>query len=331
MKLIYLGLLSNLLNSPSLTHAANVAVRKIGKDAMIKNNKVTWMGEDGFQDGFSCPDTHVLQPSADQQSASCCLPGLTLKGSSTTSFDCCAEGHDLAGSEAVGYICCPTGQIYDGKVCKNGKPLMEGKCACSEDKNVTSEGCCEPEECSSGLKTGKCYTFKESNGYLLGYLRTGKYYNAAPDSRDRIFGKFQLCRDQMCNPGRPINAGDELYIKDLHGTPMDGADAGQWMNNAADGPHIGKTPNFAMAGRFAITKWPCGKYCITGAELGLGPACPADQPALTFYTRSSEPCVPYELTEVPCSVRSIKNNCIWYNGKDQCCNKIDCSERKCHK
>ncbi|KAM5444643.1 hypothetical protein MferCBS31731_000097 [Microsporum ferrugineum] len=331
MKLIYLGLLTNILNPPSLIHAANVAVRKIGNNAIIERNKVAWLGEDGFQDGFSCPDTHVLNPSADKQFASCCLPGQTLKGTSTTAFDCCAEDHDLAGSEAVGYTCCPTGQVYDGRVCKNGKPLVQGKCACSEDKNSTAEGCCEPEECSSGLKTGKCYTFLEKNGQLLGYLRTGGHYNAAPDSRDRIFGKFQLCRDRTCNPGRPINSGDELYIKDLHGTPMDGADAGQWLNNAADGAHIGKTPDFTKAGRFAITKWPCGKYCITGAEFGLGPACPADQPALTFYTRSSEPCVPFELTEVPCRVRDIENNCIWHNGKDQCCDKIDCSERECHK
>ncbi|KAM5440111.1 hypothetical protein McanMca71_002731 [Microsporum canis] len=331
MKLIYLGLLTNILNPPSLIHAANVAVRKMGNNAIIERNKVAWLGEDGFQDGFSCPDTHVLNPSADKQFASCCLPGQTLKGTSTTAFDCCAEGHDLAGSEAIGYTCCPTGQVYDGRVCKNGKPLVQGKCACSEDKNLTAEGCCEPEECSSGLKTGKCYTFLEKNGQLLGYLRTGGHYNAAPDSRDRIFGKFQLCRDRTCNPGRPINSGDELYIKDLHGTPMDGADAGQWLNNAADGAHIGKTPDFTKAGRFAITKWPCGKYCITGAEFGLGPACPADQPALTFYTRSSEPCVPFELTEVPCRVRDIENNCIWHNGKDQCCDKIDCSERVCHK
>lgn len=157
MKLISLSLLTSLLHSPFLVHAANVAVRKIGENAVIKHNRVTWVGQDGFQDEFTCSGSYILSPSSDKKFASCCLKGETLKGTSATTFDCCAEGHDLAGSEAVGYICCPTGQTYNGKVCTNEKPLVENKCACTKDQDGTlgTEGCCDPEECSSGLKTGK--------------------------------------------------------------------------------------------------------------------------------------------------------------------------------
>ena len=158
MKLIFVSLLTTLFHSLFQVHAAHVAVRNIGENAVIKDNGVTWVGEDGFQDGFTCPDSYFLSPSTDKKFASCCLKGQTLKGTSTTAFDCCAEGHDLAGSEAVGYTCCPTGQTYDGKICTNENAPVGSKCACTKDQDqtVTTEaGCCEPDECSSGLKTGK--------------------------------------------------------------------------------------------------------------------------------------------------------------------------------
>ncbi|KAE8138965.1 hypothetical protein BDV38DRAFT_281525 [Aspergillus pseudotamarii] len=102
------------------------------------------------------------------------------------------------------------------------------------------------------------------------------------------------------------------------------ANAGQWLNNAQHGSHIGQTSDFENAGQFTLSKWPRGKHCLGGFDWGIGPACPALTPAMTFYTRDPQMCVPFEITEVPCDVHADQNNCLWKNG-DQCCNKVDCS------
>ncbi|KAN0068141.1 hypothetical protein V8E54_013711, partial [Elaphomyces granulatus] len=109
------------------------------------------------------------------------------------------------------------------------------------------------------------------------------------------------------------------------------ANFGRWLNSAKDGAHIGRTPTFETAaagsdnaGQFSLSKWPCGKYCLGGFKWGVGPACPADTPAMTFHSLDPQMCVPFNLTEVPCNIKENSNNYIWKNG-DQCCDKVDCS------
>lgn len=194
MKLSSLGWLILFLRSHLQVQASNVPVRKLGEDAAIEDNRVSWKGQDGFQDGFTCPDPYILSPSADKMFASCCLKGEALKGTSSTAFDCCADGHDIAGSEAVGYRCCPTDQIYNGKVCTNGNSLVNSKCACAKDdqnQTASTEECCEPDECSSGLRTGKLELFIRcvmGNGIaraLLSNLRC-QQANVTPFSRKTV-------------------------------------------------------------------------------------------------------------------------------------------------
>ena len=136
-------------------------------------------------------------------------------------------------------------------------------------------------------------------------------------------GKFQFCKDQECAAGLPINPSDGFYMKDLHGTLPAADDAGQWLDNKKNGGHISKTPEFEKAGHFSITKWPCGKYCLTGFTEGVTQACPDSNPAISLDTRATDACLEFELLEVPCDIRADENNCIWKNG-DQCCDKIDC-------
>lgn len=124
-----------------------------------------------------------------------------------------------------------------------------------------------------------------------------------------------------------MNPSSKAYIKDLYGDIKTGANNGYWLDNAANGNHIGRTNTFANAGQFSLSKWPCGKYCLGGFDWGVGPACPAATPALTFYPQDPQMCIPFELTEVPCDIKSDANNCLWTGG-DQCCNKVDCSGRK---
>lgn len=166
--------------------------------------------------------------------------------------------------------------------------------------------------------------FKGETGRRLAF-KNGQYSEAQPH-KDVIPGKFQLCRDEKCLPNQDINPSHEVTIRDMHGSPPDATDAGQWLNNNNNGAHLGRTPDYAKAGKFSFTKWPCGKYCLTGFARGLGPACPSEEPSVTFYGKTTEACVEFELIEVPCKVRSDANNCVWRNGRDQCCDKIKCSK-----
>ncbi|GES59422.1 cystein rich protein [Aspergillus terreus] len=282
----------------------------------------------------SCTGKKVWSLDASKDHAACCLPSQHLSGSADTEFFCCAKDHEVAGSADAGYSCCPTGSSYDGEkckpVCKNGKQLKNGKCVCPKGTVEQDDGTCkkkkkdeDPDKCTSGLETGKCYTFRASNGHLLGRHSDNRYY-AAPDSIEQRFGKFQLCKDEDCKAGLPINPSDALYIKDIHGQIKTGHNHGQWLDEQVNGNHISVTPDFEKAGEFSISKWPCGKYCLGGFEHGLGPACPSNTPAITFYSEDPQMCVPYELTEVPCDIKDDKNNCIWTNGADQCCDKMHC-------
>ncbi|PYI36782.1 hypothetical protein BP00DRAFT_3476 [Aspergillus indologenus CBS 114.80] len=284
-----------------------------------------------FEEYFRCAPASGkhLTFSASGRYAACCYPSQQLIGSTDTAFDCCGEGHELAGSDRTGYRCCPISQIFDGQVCKapqpvctKGKVLVNNKCVCPAGYFENALGNCE-RTCTSGISTGKCYTFTWENAERLGFNAEG-YYLAAQDDLQQKFGKFQLCKDEVCTPNLPVNPEDGFRIKDLHGNPVDGQQPGLWLNNAHNGGQIGKTVHWDKSGEFSLTKWPCGKYCLTGYDHGLGVAYPALTPAFTFTTYDQQSCIPIDITEVPCDVRHPNNNCIWKNGKDQCCNSVDC-------
>lgn len=288
-----------------------------------------------FEEVFRCARRtgKQLTFNRDETFVACCAHGQYLLGSARTAFDCCGGGHYLAGSNSAGYSCCPTGQIYDGDrcrepdpVCKNGKNLVNGRCECPggliEDR---AGGCKRREEprsnCDSGLREGKCYTFRMENGELLGYDNNG-YYTAAADSSSHVFGKFKLCKTERCDGASAaddgttaaINPGDAFRILDVHGQANSGGRANEYLDNVVNGWHIGKTALWDDAGEFAITKWTCGRYCLSGHEYGLGPTCPSMAPALTFNTLDREACRPLEVVEVPCEVRDPRNNCLWGKG-----------------
>ncbi|KAI0532797.1 cystein rich protein [Xylaria digitata] len=324
----------------------NVPTYEIGPGAKVNGNKITY-DEPDCDAGLDCSTTKTCSKagytpslSEDKKYFACCAAGQRLLGSPDTAFDCCADGHDLAGNSHCGYHCCPTGFDFDGQqckeTCKNGKALIDGKCVCPKGTTENSDGTCEkkpepekcePGKCTSGLESGKCYVFKADNGNRLGLAGDNVYY-AAPESMTQRYGKFQLCLDEKCTPGKGVNPFDEVFIRDTYGDLATGANKNQWLIHAYNGGHIGRTPIFSQAGHFSISKWPCGKYCLGGISEGVGPACPAITPALTFYTQDPQMCVEFEFTEVPCDIHSNANNCIWKSG-DQCCNKIDCNKSSC--
>ncbi|KAL4898254.1 hypothetical protein BDV59DRAFT_197188 [Aspergillus ambiguus] len=349
-----LTLLAFLLQVSSLharEYQKNVPSFEVGTDATIIGSTIQYTDPD-CGTGLQCKTTRTCATpgtvptlTQDRKYFACCSGSQSLLGSPATAFDCCAAGHDLAGGPGVGYYCCPSGWTWDGRLCQtptvapsptcsNGKVLVDGKCVCPRGQTERADGTCAVAAqtpgapvCDSGLTTGKCYLFIGANGKTLGSGADGIYY-ARTDDMNFHYGKFQLCGDQNCTAGLAVNPGDLTYIRDLTGDPKTGANGGQWLNNVKDGVHIGKTKVFDNAGRFALTPWPCGKYCLGGVEQGVGPACPADTPALTFFSQDPQMCVPFELTEVPCDVKAAVNSCIWGKGGQQSqqrCAKGSCS------
>jgi hypothetical protein len=302
--------------------------QKVASDATVIPLKA-YPGSD-FEIGFKCTDTTKQFTFSDCKTwVACCRPGQILLGSEDTAFDCCEADQELLGSKDTGiYRCCPSGITYDecaGIVepeilCPDGEIQVNEQCLCPSGTYRTDFGVCESLECSSGLLSGKCYTFTFENGFRYGYNSAG-FYTASEESRVQQFGKFQLCANNDCNIITDLNPGDPFYIKDIHGSANGGQDSKQWLNNASDGNHISKTPDFSQAGTFTITKWPCDKYCLSGFNVGVGPTCPTEMLGATFTTQDDQSCIPLTLLEVPCEIRSPANNCIWETKESQCGSK----------
>ncbi|KAJ6148448.1 hypothetical protein N7497_010430 [Penicillium chrysogenum] len=301
-----------------------------GKEPYVEGHSIRW-GTGRYRGSYHCEENETPFITPDKKHATCCLEGESLKGSADTEWHCCAEGHDVTGSTDVGYECCVKGSVYDGYMCKraekcpNGQEMVDGKCQCPKGQTMADDGTCKPVKagkCDSGLKTGKCYFL---TGRPENYLTfNGGQYSETKLSKYIRPAKFQLCRDEKCTPGLPVNPSDEVKIKDLHGSLPYATDANQWVDNKQNGAHIGKTPDYEKAGNFSFTKWPCGKYCLTGFNQGLSQACPDVSPGISFDNKATDSCIEFELLEVPCDIRADKNNCIWKNSKNQCCGKIDC-------
>jgi hypothetical protein len=279
-----------------------------------------------FEIAFKCTDPTKQFTFTDCKTwVACCRPGQILLGDEATAFDCCEVDQELLGEKGT-YQCCPSGLTYDeclgnlnetGTVCPDGELLVNEQCFCPPGTYRTDTGVCERLQCSSGLLSGKCYTFTFDNGFRYGYNSAG-FYTASEESRVQQFGKFQLCADEGCSIITDLNPGDPFYIKDIHGSANGGQACKQWLNNASDGNHISKTPDFSQAGAFTITKWPCDKYCLSGFDAGIGPTCPTEMLGATFTTQDDQSCIPLTLLEVPCDVRSPANNCIWETKESQC-------------
>ncbi|KEY67603.1 hypothetical protein S7711_11233 [Stachybotrys chartarum IBT 7711] len=282
---------------------------------------------------FSCLDSQRVFLTPDNKLAACCEIPQVLKGPKDGDVLCCVEDHIMSGSKDVGFECCPKDYTFDGTLCrepptcKNGMVLKDGKCVCPEGLEEAADGTCQPPapptECDSGLQTGKCYMFKGESGHRLAH--SGNQYSEKAPNKVVVPGKFQLCREESCEPGKPVNPSHEVYIRDLQQSYAPGNDGGQWLNSATGGLHIGKTPNFSAAGHFQITKWPCGKYCLGGFTMGLGMACLSTDPSISFYTNRPDACIEYELIEVPCNNKDDANNCAWKGSSNPCCGRLDCT------
>ncbi|KAK0106846.1 hypothetical protein ONS95_003568 [Cadophora gregata] len=348
MKLLNIILVSSALHG-SQTLAAfrpdlqeNVQVAEIEPDQRVSDGATeitlkAYPGSD-FEIAFKCTDDTKQFTFADHKHwVACCRPGQKLLGSEFTAFDCCDPSQELLGSKGTGYRCCPIGKTYDEctgvykpvATCPGAETLINGQCTCPSGTYRASNGVCEALKCSSGVQSGKCYTFTLENGHRFGYNSAG-FYTASEESRAQQFGKFKLCTNEYCSASTDINPGQPFYIKDIHGTANGGQHSKQWLNNAKDGSHITKTAHFSQAGLFTITKWPCGKYCLSGKDRGVGPTCPTEMLGATFTTADDQSCVPLTLLEVPCDVRSLENNCIWDTKKKQCAGEEELAACRLH-
>lgn len=312
----------------------NVQVAELEPDQRIAADATeiplkAYPGSD-FEIIFKCVDgSKQFTFAENKRFVACCTPDQQLLGSEATAFDCCNAGEELVGCAETGYVCCPAGMSYEEcngiikpVVCPDSEILVNDQCVCPPGTFRSATGVCEDLQCSSGIQSGKCYTFTLENGFRFGYNSAG-FYTASEESRAQQFGKFQFCSSECCSFDNEINPGQPFYIKDLHGSANGGLDAKQWLDNAKDGSHIAKTPEFSQAGAFTITKWPCGKYCLSGLESGLGPTCPSEMLGATFTTADDQSCIPLTLLEVPCDIRSPGNNCLWETDGAPCSKKTE--------
>lgn len=147
----------------------NIPTFDIGPDAKVEGNKIEYDDPD-CEPGLDCQTTKTCIAkgtaptlTVDKKFFACCVAGLRLLGSPETAFDCCAKGHDLVGCPETGFHCCPTGSTFDGttckEICKNGKVLVDGECACPEGTVDAGDGTCKtkppPAQCCSGLQSGE--------------------------------------------------------------------------------------------------------------------------------------------------------------------------------
>ncbi|KAL5598952.1 hypothetical protein BROUX41_003729 [Berkeleyomyces rouxiae] len=339
MKFAQVGFLVSVAITASASRKHDLIGRRGGVAVLDGNEKVNhdtheiiqYDPETFMEHAFRCPKSQGtrLSFSSCEGYVACCFPGQRLIGSPDTAFGCCGEGHEIAGTASTGYTCCPTGQIYDGKkcgdtktesVCHNGKLLVNGKCDCPSSTKEGADGLCHSRNnapCDSGIQEGKCYSIEMENGNILGHMIDGGY-TAGSMKREKIDGKFKFCLSEACNGGRSINPADNFRIRDLHSDAA-GQHANQWIDHNVNGAHLNKVAEYNKAGVFSLTKWSCGKYCLSGDENhGLGPACPSENIAMTFLTSNKDVCRPIKIVEVPCNNRDITNNCLWDKPMDTC-------------
>lgn len=121
-----------------------------------------------------------------------------------------------------------------------------------------------------------------------------------------------------------IDPGNGFRIREFHGSSRDDNPQPdtQWLNSAGEvdatsGQPIARTSEMAGAGTFVITKWPGGKHCLGAVGNGLQLIYAMGMPSASFTPKDSQSCIPLNVLEVPCDIRSPKNNCIW-NATSEC-------------
>ncbi|EFX03913.1 cysteine-rich secreted protein [Grosmannia clavigera kw1407] len=186
----------------------------------------------------------------------------------------------------------PSGLVWPPSPCPKGSTLVNGVCT----------GPMPHKKCESGIREGKCYRFKRNPDWYL--TSKGNDYQLGTPTRETPAGSFQFCKSFGCDGTHAINPSDKVYIRDFNNGKV-------WLNNANGGTHIAGTVKTSEAGTFSITKWAKGDYCLTGFDAGLRKACPAATPGITQDKAEHDDCLDFEILEVPCDIRSDKNNCLW--------------------
>ncbi|CAI7641359.1 unnamed protein product [Penicillium viridicatum] len=65
------------------------------------------------------------------------------------------------------------------------------------------------------LPVCNCYILKSDTGSR--WTLDGIQYTEALAGSSSASGKFQLCRDEQCQPGLPVDPNHGVYIRDIYG------------------------------------------------------------------------------------------------------------------
>ncbi|KAK7436894.1 hypothetical protein VKT23_018914 [Stygiomarasmius scandens] len=214
-------------------------------------------------------------------------------------------------------ICCEANQIAQGNNCVNPNhsddnhhngngPTDNGSCSNGRGCPRQPSGACALRAaCGNsthiGLEYGHCYNLVFSDGHQLGRGRFGATNEYIQDGYVQNI-PFKVCKSTTdCGTGSVQN-DDNFFLQDLLGSPDDPNALPGW-NNAPGGMHTSMTIDPSTAGKFK-GKSACSANCkcimrLSGNPGGLGFACPATQPGITFW-QNRQVTLDLQFVEVPC-------------------------------
>ncbi|KAF5345062.1 hypothetical protein D9758_010459 [Tetrapyrgos nigripes] len=201
-------------------------------------------------------------------------------------------------------VCCDMSQIVEDGQCVTPTPGGGSGPQCPRQP---AGACALKAACgnstNNGLEYGSCYTLAFPDGHQLGRGRNGANNEYIEDGYVQDI-PFKVCKSTTdCGTGSLAN-GDSFYLQDLVGDPGDATGKLGW-NNAAGGTHLTMTPDPASAGQFKGKSSCSGTNCkcvvkLSGNPNGLGYACPAQQPGITFWP-NQRVTLNMQFIEIPCT------------------------------
>ncbi|KAL0959150.1 hypothetical protein HGRIS_014437 [Hohenbuehelia grisea] len=215
---------------------------------------------------------------------------------------CCAENHYFSKDPSSGEgLCCPRDTHFSGGKCRPKKNDNDGDngnhsdgrcvdlCHMSGGPGPCTKGPVCGNEHNLGIKYGHCYRLSFSDGEQLGSRRGDLTYLKGGEFQDIPFKVCKATTD--CSKAGPVRYDEGFYLQDQFGRFNDKDGKPGFISNHQDGNHmmfLDQTLNH-LAAEFKGTATCANGNCAiklyggSNGERGLGPACPSDNPGITWW------------------------------------------------
>ncbi|ESK88567.1 cysteine-rich secreted protein [Moniliophthora roreri MCA 2997] len=249
---------------------------------------------------------------------SCPLNETPYKNSETNADLCCPNNQQLVmyDENLKTGACCGADQVYvgikpNGKCCKKGEVLKDGKCVpapppsgCQSCPSQPPDACALKGICgdniNTGLQYGSCYQILFPTGQQMGRGIGPREDQYTQD------GYIQICKAPAgsdCGTGPVKSTTGEFVIEDTLGPAGKNNGGRGWMGRIEGTSHMGLTNIVKDVNTFRAKSSCSGCKCLVQL-LGTGYACPSYRPGITWVSRSfwKNPKVTLKLQflETPC-------------------------------